>query len=155
MPKDWWFEIGKLVLQLGGGLAVARLTVSWALRRYKSEKMWERQSQALGDVVFAVQEMQRVIDRWGEEDQERRYTEEYSRSLSERYASAKREFERVAAIGQVVLPEDINRIIQTLDKNLNEPREFDWWPDEVTELDGFVSKANSEIIARGRKLVAR
>ena len=35
-------ELAKLAAQFFGALVVARLAVGWALRRYKTEKTWER-----------------------------------------------------------------------------------------------------------------
>ena len=57
MPPNWEFEVYKLIAQLGGALLIARLTVYWALSRFKSEKLWERQSAALSEVLQAVTEL--------------------------------------------------------------------------------------------------
>jgi hypothetical protein len=47
-------DIVKLAIQFIGALVVARLTVQWALGRFKREKKWEREVTALADVVGAL-----------------------------------------------------------------------------------------------------
>lgn len=54
-----WLAL-KQVAPLLGALLVARVTVHWALERFKSEKIWERQLLALADVVAAIRRMQRA-----------------------------------------------------------------------------------------------
>jgi|GEM_PF-2873025 len=145
-------EIVKLLLQMGGALIVARLTVFWALRRYKSEKAWERQHDTLTTAVQAISELQRVVDEWANEDEERNYPEEYSDTLRARFATAKRDLERVTAAGRLILPDNINSVLETLIRDLNAPAEWDWWPDRVSELKSYVEKA-SGIIPAGRRLL--
>mgnify|MGYP005990694333 CR=1 FL=1 len=55
------FEVVKLGAQFSGALVVARLAVNWALRRYKSEKIWERQLAAFSDSVSALAHLRKVL----------------------------------------------------------------------------------------------
>lgn len=71
MTTDQIFASATLLINFGwlvlkqiapvlGALLVARVTVYWALERFKSEKLWERQLLALADVVAAIRRMERA-----------------------------------------------------------------------------------------------
>lgn len=151
MDFPWW-DFWKVAAQLIGALVVARLTVFWALRRYKSEKSWERQHDGLASAVQAISELERVIDRWSAEDQSRQYSDEYSEELRQRFASAKRDLERSRAVGRLILPDRLSAILETFIRELDAPAPWDWWPDRVEELKSYVDKAMT-IVPIGRELL--
>ena len=54
------WDLTKLILQLLGAVCIAWLTVWLALRRFKSDKGWERQISTLTDLLIAIDEMHRI-----------------------------------------------------------------------------------------------
>lgn len=57
--SSFYQEIIKLALQLLAGLFVAWVTVWLALRRFKSERRWERQTSTLADLLIAIDQLDR------------------------------------------------------------------------------------------------
>jgi len=97
------FEVVKLGAQFGGALVVAKLAVNWALRRYKSEKIWERQLAAFSDSVSALAHLRKVLH--AEIDQ----FEEQGGSHIDRdlYQKSWRTLEEVIATARLLLPLDV------------------------------------------------
>ena len=103
------FEAGKILIQILGGGFVAWLTVKWALKRFKSEKAWERQTNALADVIAAVTEMRRVTNSWIQiAASQSEPPAEYEDRLKARYEAAKSRFEDVASVAVLILPIEIS-----------------------------------------------
>ncbi|RWX74434.1 hypothetical protein EPK99_24945 [Neorhizobium lilium] len=59
--NDVGFEVLKLGTQFVGAVLVARLTVSWALGRHKTEKTWERKEAAFSEILNALLSMERAL----------------------------------------------------------------------------------------------
>lgn len=151
LPAMWWLDLCKLALQFLGAVVVARLTVRWALGRHKTEKTWERQSDALASVIHSINEMMRVNASWMKEACGAEFSEGYSVQLSARYTSAKTEFERVAATASLVLPANITDIIDRLDRDLR--RQFEFWVEELENESRILLKARDELTKSGRALL--
>jgi hypothetical protein len=99
------WEVIKLIVQFVGALMLAWLTVEWALRRFKSEKMWERRTTALADVLTALRDMDRVNDEWLDDYYKQQDVgPERDAKLSERLTTARKKFENVASIAMIILP---------------------------------------------------
>ena len=97
-------ELIKLVLQVLGGLLVAWVTVRLALRRFKSERRWERQTSTLADLLIAIDQLDRLNDIWYQAEIERReLSEERSRAMSADNEKAMRDFEKSAAVAAVLV----------------------------------------------------
>ncbi len=56
------WDILKLAIQGFGAIAIARLTVVWAVDNFKSQKRWERDASTYAATVAALREMKRVVD---------------------------------------------------------------------------------------------
>jgi hypothetical protein len=57
-------ELTEQILQLLGALLIAWVTVRLALKRFKSEKGWERQISTVADLLVVIGEMDRLNDIW-------------------------------------------------------------------------------------------
>jgi hypothetical protein len=142
-PQFWetsafWVEIIKLLLQFGGALVVARLTVFWALRRYKSEKMWERETTALIDVLSAIDAIDELMDLWFDEEVRRQEApEDIQRQRRDTYAAERRKLRSVAAVGAVLLPRSAAEVVRTLLRELDRAaQEREGWTDRL-QSDGL------------------
>jgi hypothetical protein len=80
---DYFWEMIKLAAQLGGAFLIAKYTVRLAVKRFKSEKEWERQTATLADMVVALGEMSRINDRWMNAEMLKiQYSKEYPGTVS-------------------------------------------------------------------------
>ncbi len=147
------FEIVKLVLQLAGALFVARLTVKWALSRFKNEKSWERQLSAYTDVLSALSQMERALDKWIREIQlGSDLTPEQHQALLGTYAEAINRVDEVHAVADLVLPKATRDTLKRLQKDINTAQDDrgDWASVTLYEAD-IVTKARKEIVLQGQR----
>lgn len=148
-------ESVKLAAQLLGAVAVARLTVKWALSRYKSEKVWERRLVAYAALVTAVSEMRRINEGWMfEEESGRSTTDEYRETQSRRYSDAARKVAEESAIARLLLPASTSTILDKMDSQMAEDT-----PDmgyyERLDIDGHaLHTALEALIVDGRTILA-
>jgi hypothetical protein len=147
-------ELIKLALQLLAGLFVAWVTVQLALRRFKSERRWERQTSTLADLLIAIDQLEHLNDIWYEAEIERReLSEERQREMSADNAKAMRDLEKSAAVAAVLLPSDIFAIVQQLRTDLRS--KVDSYFDRLETDGAALQKAREILIKAGRKLQER
>jgi len=154
--QQFWGELAKMAAQFVGALAIAWLAVRWALGRYKTEKLWERQTAALFDLLTAVAEVQRVNSEWLQQELlKHNFTEKYSERLSSAYWNGKQRIDEVASITDILLPEarePISDLRAALDRN--EPPEESYQETlELTEL--ALARARDSLIEIGRARVRK
>lgn len=143
-------EVAKLTAQLGGALLIAWLTVRWALKRYKTEKLWDRETEALVTVLAAIGDLEAVNGRWIQDEvSQAGTTEANDAALRQRYWSAKARLEGVAATATVLLPQEMATIIDTLLKALN--KQYRDWQEDLFETDSAVATARQELVRLGRQ----
>lgn len=144
-----WLEFIKLVAQLAGALLVARFAVSWALDRYKREKLWERRLNSYADVVAALGEMLRVNSEWYEEAITHR-NEEKASEREIRYKTAKLKLNEVSAVGQLLLPPRAQVVLRLLESDLNLRPRHDTYQEALEWQADILTKALDEMIELGR-----
>lgn len=150
------FELLKLVLQLSGAVIVARLTVSWALKRYKSEKTWERRMTAYIDALGAIGAMERIsgrqfdraiVGRDTSPEQDEIELEEWRssrRRLNENIVSARLLFsEKTSVILTSV-------ILADLDKAMFSAAQNDFYVESLDDTFGALRAAKEALIEDGR-----
>jgi hypothetical protein len=121
-----WIEVAKIALPFFGGLGGVWLGSLLTLRRFKSERIIERQIAAIADVGQALSEMDRVIFMWIRElTREAEYPKEYSDDLEARYKAARRQFETTSAVASLLLPKHVNEALVAMDRQLNVGRGVD------------------------------
>ncbi len=127
---DYKAEAIKLFTQGAVAMLVARLTVSWALGRYKNEKRWERQTEAFVDTIASLSEMRRVVSIWYDEVMEYDALQnngESSPAQTEReaenlalYLRSKRRLEETSANARLLFDAPLIGLLDQLDVKLNE-----------------------------------
>ena len=148
-------ELIKLILQLLGAVYIARLTVRWALERFKSEKSWERQISTVADLLVAIEEMHRINGIWLDAEIEHgTLVEERDKELRTSYREAMRNFEKGTAMAAVLLPPDIYGIVKHLHTALT-TLEHDSPFDEYDADGAALQNAREKLIEAGRKLQAK
>ncbi|MBD8065627.1 hypothetical protein IC608_09075 [Devosia sp. PTR5] len=145
-----------MAMQFLGAIAVAWLAVRWALGRYKSEKLWERRTAALFDLLTAVAEVQRVNSEWLLQELVRHdFNSTYAERLSSAYWSAKQRIDEVASIADILLPEARDAI-----SDLRAVLDRDGTPDDpyqelLEERDVALLKARKSLIEIGRARIGK
>lgn len=113
-------ELCKMGLQLLGALLVARLAVSWALGRYKSEKMWERETTAVLDLLATLSELEELIAVWLEEHySDSTPPKDVQDERVRRFRAARVKVGAIASAASVILPpalaKQIDQLIAVID----------------------------------------
>ena len=148
------FEAVKLIAQFGGAIVVARLTVRWALSRYKSEKVWERQLVAYSDAISGISELRRLNAAWFNDallkiDR----TQDAVVQRQQEYKAARRKVEEAIAIGILLLPVETQEILETLLNALDERGLHNTWEDELEHDGAALKDAQAKLIRAGRPIL--
>ena len=62
MEINWPLQIGNLVVGLVIAVVSARVTVHFALKRFYSEKWWERKAEAYSSIIEALHHIRNYAD---------------------------------------------------------------------------------------------
>jgi hypothetical protein len=146
------FETIKLVIQFGGAMLIAKLAVSWALKRYKSEKAWERKLAAYVDAVTVLSEMKLVVGRWIDElEQRRSASTDWDEMQYKRYQSARRRLDEGFATALLLLPAKTTDVLTELDRSIDSCKQgYDQYLDLENEYH-VLSQALKRVIEFGRE----
>lgn len=150
----FWGEVAKLAAQFAGATLIAWLTVRWALGRYKSEKMWERETTEILALLATLSELDDLISEWLEEEYDHtiRRAEEYTAARIQRYRTARAQLRSARALADVILPEEFGRKFDELEKALDfDPQDGDYAEAHEREL-ATIRRVRSDIVAHGRRL---
>lgn len=140
-----------MLMQFGGALVIAWVTVRWALRRYKSEKTWERRLAAYVEAATAIGEMQTIVGRWFDQAVECREPSEELQSLqTDRFRAAKRRLDESEAAALLLLPTETSTLLSNLRKNLESGRRADSWQEHLDDQYAMLAKALTDLIDQGR-----
>lgn len=145
-----WLEAIKLGAQLIGAVVIARLTVKWALSRYKEEKVWERKLASYSDVIAAVGEMLRVTNEWLDDEELRRDRPDLNEERSARYSTARRKLLEVTATGRLLLSSEAQGILAELNHNMDTIPKFDFYEDLLAHQSSVLESSLSELVGIGR-----
>lgn len=155
--RGFWAESAKLAAQLVGAFWIARLTVQWALKRFKSEKLWEKQLALATDAVLTIRDMRRIaythlnysIDRLTISDSHRKELRELGQSTNEKLQS-----QRASTL--ILMPE-IGAILDDFEAKIKStyPEEDHGDPEtflraQISIMDQTVDK----LVAKSRALLA-
>lgn len=141
--RSFWAETIKLAAQLGGALFIARLTVRWALGRFKSEKTWERELAAMVDLVRNLAEVRRLafIHR-GQVGSSIPPAEDFTQDLLERARQLHADRESLSAAVRLMMPRDVGPVVDRLDTRLRKADTYrqdgdhlTYWTEQVSALD--------------------
>ena len=100
-------------------LLASWLTVRLALRRFYTEKWWERKVQAYSEIIGSLAKMRICFDKWFDEDIElRKVSPEARKRVNEEYASARRVIENAEAVGSFIISEEAAKVLGSFLKEL-------------------------------------
>ena len=146
-----FIEAVKLALQFSGALVIARLTVKWALGRYKSEKTWERRLSAYVDAIASVAEMERLVSMWLDRAYRRGEVadDERAREGAE-YRSARRKLDEGTSAARLLLPGVTSDIFSTLELDLDKASNAEFLEDHLESQLTALLKAKEALISNGQ-----
>lgn len=145
------FELVKLVLQLSGAVIVARLTVSWALKRYKSEKTWERRMTAYIDALGAIGAMERISGRQFDRAIVGRDTSPEQDEIElEEWRSSRRRLNENIVSARLLFSEKTSVILADLDKAMFSAAQNDFYVESLDDTFGALRAAKEALIEDGR-----
>jgi len=146
------FETARLAAQFFGALYIAWQAVRWALKRYKSERHWERRLAAYSDLVSALGAMNRINGIWEmEEINMRPRTGETNDELKSRYWEARRRIEETSAVAKLLLSPEVAEILKSLQHELERvPGQVDSHFEQLQAEWPLIETANKQITAIGR-----
>lgn len=148
------FEGLKLVAQFAGAMFIAWKAVHWALGRYKSEKLWERRLTAYSDLLSSLARMDQILGVWELQAMNvpTNLTEDEEREVQKRYYEARRNLEEAWGIAQILLPEDIAKLLATISTEIDNARQkSNTWMDAIGEEWSILVKARLAIIDAGKR----
>ncbi len=149
-----YLEIGRLIIQFGGAIVIARLAVTWALDRYKSEKTWERRLAAYVDVVSALSEMRLIVGRWYDEVILRRdVPTEQDAAQRERYQSSKRRFDEGVAAALLLLPKEVSESLSEIERGIERSRKGHSEEEDLDNLYGVLDEGLKRLVVGGRRIL--
>lgn len=153
----FWGEVAKMAAQFLGATAIAWLTVQWALGRYKTEKMWERETTEILGLLSTLSELEDLISEWlsNEHDHLSHHApppKEKSDARRQRYVMARNQLRSARALADVILPEEFGAEFEDLEQALDfDPPDGDYVEAYEKELT-VLRRVRSEIVAHGRQL---
>jgi hypothetical protein len=112
-------ELAKLIIQIIGALLIAKLTVNWALDRFKSEKFWERRLSAYGEIISSLTEIRSALDeRIDDFKEEPELTPEDEERITQRAQKAMIRLGDIHATATLLLPRETERTLTRFGEQL-------------------------------------
>ena len=128
MEINWPTLAGNIVVGIVVAIVSARITVHYALRRFYSEKWWEKKPEAYGSIVEALHHMKNHADVHMEHDMRgSEPSEETQKELSERFHHAHAEVRKRADIGTFVISDEAVKALHMLEKDLEASDNTQGW----------------------------
>jgi hypothetical protein len=147
-------EVAKLITQFVGAIVIARLAVTWALNRYKSEKTWERRLAAYVDVVSALSEMRLIVGRWYDEVILRHdVPSEQDAAQRERYQVSKRRFDEGIAAALLLLPKEVSESLSEIERGIERSRKGVSEEEDLDNLYGVLDDGLKRLVVNGRRIL--
>ncbi|WP_288806372.1 hypothetical protein [uncultured Novosphingobium sp.] len=149
------FEAVKLIAQGIVAFVVAWQSVRWALSRYQSEKIWEKRLSAYADLVAAVSEMKEfnAFEQFYYFDDLIQRSEEVVDERKKAYALARKKVEEFLALGQLLLPESTQKILQEFQRDLANNGPHASYEDELEAEGPILTEALEALIAEGKRVL--
>ena len=112
----WTQILISLIPALIIAIATAFLTVRLALRRFHSERWWERKVEAYTRIIEALHDLIEYSSANAEEELGNiKYTEEYSKQLWDNYRAASADLRKATGVGAYIISDEVAELLDLLD----------------------------------------
>jgi len=145
-------------LLIGAGVSgiTAWITVKLALRRFYTEKWWERKAQAYSEIIGSLAKMRICFDKWWDEQLEYKKTSPEARKrVNEEYTSAKRVIENAVAVGSFIVSEEAAEVLGSLLKELEKQDMRGNWVSDLDRHYGEVIKCIARLREIGKRELSK
>ena len=146
------FLTGTLLPAIVVAVPTSLLSVYFALRKYRSEKWWDKKTESYLEIVGALNGMIRYCDRFLDEALDGKYVSEEQKSeLDKIYHDGKALLETQTNIGRLLLSEPAYKNLLTLDLELSKSERLADITKQVAEIRGAVEDCLHSLIPNARK----
>jgi hypothetical protein len=129
-----------------GGVVTAAVSVRLALKRFRSERWWERKAQAYSDLLLSLFHIQIHAKRSLEEVVDGvTLDESYMATLSKRAADGFAEIRKAAALGRFLFSTEVSERLLRLEQALDSPGHNLAPHEEIEDLYGVVTSALTDL----------
>lgn len=147
-------ELARLSIQFLGAIAVARLTVSWALERFKSEKYWEKTFASYVELIELVDRTLLLIEIMIRNEQLKiELSDDREAEIKNSYMENLKELRFYHAKGQLLFSNDIVEILEKVMSTTVYDSYVEWLIHQDDSLRDLKKFAISEgvLVAKSRK----
>lgn len=117
MQIDWQQILGGPLSSLAVGAVSAIAGARWAIRRFQTERWWEKKVEAYTKIARALFLMKRYIDAWIYREEMRvEHSDEYKKQLQVDWAAAVREVDEATVLGSFIISPAAAEILSALKK---------------------------------------
>ena len=106
MKAEHWIAVVQIGVSLASSVVAAYLAVRWSLRRFRSERWWELQSQTYCRLLENLAILKHCFERCVENLRHPDYADGPNTRLTERVPSARAEIEKIAAMGALYISKE-------------------------------------------------
>ena len=111
--------VGSLIVGVAIATVSAYLAVRWSLKRFATEKLWERKSDAYTSILGTLHEMKRYPDRYMDREiKGREISEDEKNVLWDEYKKAHSAVRKQADIGTLIISQEAVEALSLLEKEL-------------------------------------
>jgi len=130
-----------VVVSVVTAVVTAVVTVKLALRRFYTEKWWERKTQAYSEIIGSLVKMQICYARWeAKELEQRNLSEKAQKRINREYATAKEVLESAVAAGSFLISEKAADVLGSFLKELEKVGSPQYWFEDLERHYGEVIK---------------
>ena len=135
-----WLQVATLAASFVAPFVSAKLAVHYALRRFSSEKRWERKAETYASLLEALHHMKNHSEVYMKHElRDSEPSEDQKRELAEIFHRAHSEVRKRADIGNFAISDDAAIALLTLEKDLSESGDVQlgWWGHLQMENDAI------------------
>lgn len=134
-------EIAKFLAQAAIAVIGAFLAAHLSMRRFRSEKWWERKATAYSELVEALHHMKWYpSEHIDAELEQREIPEEDKVDYWRQYKTARRNVWKIADSSAFLVSPKVNEAIVQMERELGEARTADWWFEHAEQQYAAIQK---------------
>lgn len=144
-------EFGKFIVQAAISIGGAFLAAHLAMKKFRSEKWWEKKATAYAELVEALHTMKwPASEHLDAEIESRKISEEESKRMWEEFKVARRNIWKIADSSTFLVSEEVTKVVQDMERDLSSARDAQSWFEHLDEQYAAVNKCLSRIKEIGR-----
>lgn len=144
-------ELGKFILQAAISVGGAFLAAHLAMKKFRSEKWWEKKAAAYAELVEALHTMKWPAgEHLDAEIESRNISQEESSRMWEEFRIARRNMWKIADSSTFLVSGEVITAVREMERDLNSARSDQSWFDHLEEQHAAVNKCLERIKEIGK-----